>query len=201
MLKEYKTVSQISGPLMMVEGVDNAKYGHIVDIELADGSMRHGQILQVEGDKVLVQVFEGTESINVSGTTVRFLGKPMEMAVSRDILGRVFSGTGVPIDGGPRILPKMKLNINGNPINPYARDYPNEFIQTGISTIDGLNPLVRGQKLPIFSGAGLPHDEITAQLARQATVRGKGEAFAVVFAAMGITFEAAQFFINDLTNT
>lgn len=201
MLKEYKTVSQISGPLMMVEGVDSAKYGHIVDIELADGSMRHGQILQVEGDKVLVQVFEGTESINVSGTTVRFLGKPMEMAVSRDILGRVFSGTGVPIDGGPRILPKMKLNINGNPINPYARDYPNEFIQTGISTIDGLNPLVRGQKLPIFSGAGLPHDEITAQLARQATVRGKGESFAVVFAAMGITFEAAQFFINDLTNT
>jgi V/A-type H+-transporting ATPase subunit B len=201
MLKEYKTVSRISGPLMMVEGVDNAKYGHIVDIELADGSIRHGQILQVEGDIVMVQVFEGTEGINISGTTVRFLGKPMELAVSPDILGRVFSGTGVPKDGGPRILPKMKLNINGNPINPYARDYPNEFIQTGISTIDGLNPLVRGQKLPIFSGAGLPHDEITAQLARQATVRGKGEAFAVVFVAMGITFEAAQFFINDLTNT
>jgi V/A-type H+-transporting ATPase subunit B len=201
MLKEYKTVSEISGPLMMVEGVEGAKYGHIVDIELADGSTRHGQILQVEKDKVLVQVFEGTESINVSGTTVRFLGKPMELAVSPDILGRVFSGTGVPKDGGPAILPKMKLNINGNPINPYARDYPNEFIQTGISTIDGLNPLVRGQKLPIFSGAGLPHDEITAQLARQATVRGKGEAFAVVFAAMGIRFEAAQFFINDLTNT
>ncbi|MCE5185555.1 MAG: V-type ATP synthase subunit B [Planctomycetaceae bacterium] len=201
MLKEYRTVCEISGPLMMVEGVEGAKYGHIVDIELPDGTTRHGQILQVEQDKVLVQVFEGTESINVSGTTVRFLGKPMELAVSRDILGRVFSGTGVPKDGGPAILPKMKLNINGNPINPYARDYPNEFIQTGISTIDGLNPLVRGQKLPIFSGAGLPHDEITAQLARQATVRGKGEAFAVVFAAMGITFEAAQFFINDLTNT
>ncbi len=201
MLKEYKTVSEISGPLMMVEGVDNAKYGQIVDIELADGSMRHGQILQVDGDKVMVQVFEGTEGIDVSGTTVRFLGKPMELAVSPDILGRVFTGTGVPKDGGPAIIPTMKLNINGNPINPYARDYPNEFIQTGISTIDGLNPLVRGQKLPIFSGSGLPHDEITAQLARQAAVRGKGESFAVVFAAMGITFEAAQFFINDLTNT
>ena len=201
MLKEYKTVSKISGPLMLVEGVDNAKYGHIVDIELGDGSIRHGQILQVEKDKVLVQVFEGTESINVSETTVRFLGKPMELSVSKDILGRVFSGTGVPKDNGPTIIPVKKLNINGNPINPYARDYPNEFIQTGISTIDGLNPLVRGQKLPIFSGAGLPHDDITAQIARQASVRGKGESFAVVFAAMGITFEAAQFFINDLTQT
>ncbi|MHC5214934.1 MAG: V-type ATP synthase subunit B [Planctomycetota bacterium] len=201
MLKEYKTVSEISGPLMMVEGIENAKFGHMVDIELTDGTMRHGQILQVQGDKVMVQVFEGTSGIDVSGTTVRFLGKPMELGVSPDILGRVFSGTGVPIDNGPAIIPKMKMNINGNPINPYARNYPNEFIQTGISTIDGLNPLVRGQKLPIFSGSGLPHDEITAQLARQATVRGKGESFAVVFAAMGITFDAAQFFINDLTNT
>ena len=201
MLKEYQTVSEIYGPLMLVEGVDGAKYGHIVDIEIADGSIRHGQILQVEGDKVMVQVFEGTEGINVNKSTVRFLGKPMELAVSRDILGRVFSGIGAPKDGGPAIIPEKKLNINGNPINPYARDLPNEFIQTGISTIDGLNPLVRGQKLPIFSGAGLPHDEITAQLARQATVLGEGEAFAVVFAAMGITFEAAQFFIDDLTNT
>ncbi|MGH2270317.1 V-type ATP synthase subunit B [Anaerohalosphaeraceae bacterium U12dextr] len=201
MLKEYKTVSEIYGPLMLVEGVEMAKYGHIVDIELGDGTVRHGQILQVQNDKVLVQVFEGTEGINVSQTTVRFLGKPMELSVSREMLGRVFSGVGVPKDNGPAILPKKKLNINGNPINPYARDYPNEFIQTGISTIDGLNPLVRGQKLPVFSGSGLPHDEITAQLCRQATVRGKGEQFAVVFAAMGITFEAAQFFINDLTNT
>jgi len=201
MLKEYKTVSEIYGPLMLVEGVEMAKYGHIVDIELGDGSVRHGQILQVQNDKVLVQVFEGTEGINVSQTTVRFLGKPMELSVSREMLGRVFTGVGVPKDNGPAILPKKKLNINGNPINPFARDYPNEFIQTGISTIDGLNPLVRGQKLPVFSGSGLPHDEITAQLCRQATVRGKGEQFAVVFAAMGITFEAAQFFINDLTNT
>lgn len=201
MLKEYKTVSEVYGPLMLVEGVEQAKYGHIVDIELGDGSIRHGQILQVQNDKVMVQVFEGTEGVNISDSTVRFLGKPMELSVSKDMLGRVFTGTGVPKDGGPAILPKKKLNINGNPINPFARDYPNEFIQTGISTIDGLNPLVRGQKLPIFSGSGLPHDEITAQLCRQATVRGKGEQFAVVFAAMGITFEAAQFFINDLTNT
>ena len=201
MLKEYKTVTEIYGPLMMVEGVEDAKYGHIVDIEIADGSIRHGQILQVEKDKVMVQIFEGTEGINVNKSTVRFLGKPMELGLSPEILGRVFSGIGIPKDNGPAIIPKKKMNINGSPINPYARDFPNEFIQTGISTIDGLNPLVRGQKLPIFSGAGLPHDEVAAQLARQATVRGKDESFAVVFAAMGITFEAAQFFINDLTET
>jgi len=201
MLKEYKTVSKIYGPLMLVESVDEAKFGHIVDIEIADGSIRHGQILQVERDKVLVQVFEGTAGIDIDRSTVRFLAKPMELALSPEILGRVFSGIGEPKDDGPAILPEKKMNINGNPINPYARNFPNEFIQTGISTIDGLNPLVRGQKLPIFSGAGLPHDDITAQIARQATVLGKGEEFAVVFAAMGITFEAAQFFINDLTNT
>lgn len=201
MLKEYQTVSSIYGPLMLVEKVDEAKFGHIVDVELGDGSIRHGQVLQVENDKVLIQVFEGTEGIDVKNSTVRFLGKPLALDVSPDILGRVFDGLGNPKDGGPAIIPDMQMDINGNPINPYGRDYPNEFIQTGISTIDGLNPLVRGQKLPIFSGAGLPHDEITAQLARQATVRGKGEAFAVVFAAMGITFEAAQFFINDLTET
>jgi len=186
---------------MLVEKVDEAKFGHIVDVELGDGSIRHGQVLQVENDKVLIQVFEGTEGIDVKNSTVRFLGKPLALDVSPDILGRVFDGLGNPKDGGPAIIPDMQMDINGNPINPYGRDYPNEFIQTGISSIDGLNPLVRGQKLPIFSGAGLPHDEITAQLARQATVRGKGEAFAVVFAAMGITFEAAQFFINDLTET
>lgn len=201
MLKEYQTVSNIYGPLMLVEKVDEAKFGHIVDVELGDGSIRHGQVLQVESDKVLIQVFEGTEGLDVKNSTVRFLGKPLELNVSPDILGRVFDGLGNPNDGGPAIIPDMQMDINGSPINPYGRDYPNEFIQTGISTIDGLNPLVRGQKLPIFSGAGLPHDEITAQLARQATVRGKGEAFAVVFAAMGITFEAAQFFINDLTET
>ena len=201
MLKEYQTVSRIYGPLMLVESVDDAKYAHIVDVELGDGSIRHGQVLQVENDKVLIQVFEGTDGIDVKDSTVRFLGKPLEFGLSPDILGRVFSGLGVPKDGGPEIIPEMSVDINGSPINPYGRDYPNEFIQTGISTIDGLNPLVRGQKLPIFSGAGLPHDEITAQLARQATVLGEGEDFAVVFAAMGITFEAAQFFINDLKET
>jgi len=200
-IKEYQTVTNISGPLMLVEMVDEAKYGHIVDIELGDGSIRHGQILQVENDKVLVQVFEGTRGIDVISSTVRFLAKPLELAVSPDILGRVFSGLGEPIDDGPAIIPQKRLDINSKPINPYARNYPNEFIQSGISTIDGLNPLVRGQKLPIFSGAGLPHDQITAQFARQATVLGKGEDFAVVFAAMGITFEAAQFFIDDLHNT
>ena len=201
MLKEYQTVSSIYGPLMLIESVDEAKFGHIVAVELGDGSVRHGQVLQVENDKVLIQVFEGTDGIDVSESTVRFLGKPLELDVSPELLGRVFSGLGEPKDGGPGIIPEKSLDINGNPINPYARDYPNEFIQTGISTIDGLNPLVRGQKLPVFSGAGLPHDQITAQLARQATVLGKGEEFAVVFAAMGITFEAAQFFINDLQET
>jgi V/A-type H+-transporting ATPase subunit B len=201
MLKEYQTVSSIHGPLMLAEMVDEAKYGHIVDIELSDGSIRHGQILQVERDKVLLQVFEGTRGIDVEEATVRFLGKPLELALSPDILGRVFSGLGEPRDDGPPIIAEQRRDINGNPINPFSRNYPNEFIQTGISTIDGLNPLVRGQKLPVFSGAGLPHDQITAQLARQATVLGKGEEFAVVFAAMGITFEAAQFFIDDLTET
>ncbi len=198
MLKEYQTVTNIYGPLMLVEMVEQAKYGHIVDIELGDGSVRHGQILQVENDKVLIQVFEGTSGIDVDESTVRFLARPMELAVSPEILGRVFTGLGVPQDGGEPLIPDERLDINGRPINPYARDYPNEFIQTGISTIDGLNPLVRGQKLPIFSGAGLPHDDITAQIARQATILGRGEEFAVVFAAMGITFEAAQFFIDDL---
>jgi len=201
MLKEYQTVTNIYGPLMLVEMVDNAKYGHIVEIELGDGSVRHGQVLQVEKDKALVQVFEGTRGIDINNSTVRFLGRPLELAVSPEILGRVFSGLGTPKDNGPAIIAEKRLDINGSPINPYARDYPREFIQTGVSAVDGLNPLVRGQKLPIFSGAGLPHDQMAAQIARQATVLGKGEAFAVVFAAMGITFEAAQFFINDLQET
>jgi V/A-type H+-transporting ATPase subunit B len=201
MLTEYQTVKSISGPLLLVESVDGARYGEIVEIEIGDGSVRHGQILQVDRDKALVQVFEGTEGIDINSTTVRLLGKPQQLAVSPDILGRVFNGTGEPKDGGAKIIAEKRLNINGNPINPYSRDYPNEFIQTGISTIDGLNPIVRGQKLPIFSGSGLPHDEITAQIARQATVLGKDERFAVVFGAMGITFEAAQFFINSLTSS
>jgi len=186
---------------MLVEQVDNARYGEVVQIELGDGSIRNGQILQVERDKVMVQVFEGTEGIDVDKSMVRLLGRPLELAVSGDILGRVFGGLGEPKDDGPAIIPDKKLNINGNAINPFGRDYPNEFIQTGISTIDGLNPIVRGQKLPIFSGSGLPHDDITAQIARQASILGGSESFAVVFAAMGITFEAAQFFIEDLRQT
>jgi len=201
MLKEYQTVAEISGPLMLVQMVDDARYAQIVDIELSDGSMRHGQILQVDHDKALVQVFEGTRGVDVDQCTVRFLGRPLELGVSPDILGRVFSGLGEPKDDAPPVIPDKMMNINGSPINPYGRDYPIEFIQTGISTIDGLNPLVRGQKLPIFSGSGLPHDDITAQIARQATILAKGEEFAVVFAAMGITFEAAQFFIDDLRQT
>ena len=198
MLKEYQTVNSIAGPLMLIESVDEAKYGDIVEIELGDGSRRNGQILQVENDKVLVQVFEGTDGIDVKNSTVRFMSKPLQFPVSPDILGRVFSGLGEPMDNGPEIIPDKKLGINGAPINPFGRDYPNEFIQTGVSTIDGLNPIVRGQKLPIFSASGLPHDDITAHIARQATILGEGEEFSVVFAAMGITFEAAQFFINDL---
>ncbi len=202
MLKEYQTVSSIYGPLMLIESVDDAKYAHIVDVELGDGSIRHGQVLQVENDKVLVQVFEGTDGIDVKDSTVRFLGKPLELGLSPDILGRVFSGLGVPKDGGPEIIPEKRIDINGNPINPYARDYPNEFIQTGISTIDGLNTLVRGQKLPIFSGSGLPHNRMAAQIARQAkVVGGGGENFAVVFAAMGITFEEYDFFRSDFQKT
>jgi len=201
MLREYQTVSRIAGPLMLVESVDGAKFGHIVRITLADGSVRNGQILQVENETVLVQVFEGTDGIDVDQSSVKFLARPLQMPVSPDLLGRVFTGLGVAKDDGAEIIPEKLADINGRPINPYARDYPNEFIQTGISTIDGLNPLVRGQKLPIFSGAGLPHDQMTAQFARQATVLGQQEAFAVVFAAMGITFEAAQFFIDDLQKT
>jgi len=200
-VKEYRTVTNIAGPLMLVEMVEEGRYGHIVEIDMPDGTRRHGQILQVENDTVLVQVFEGTQGLDIENSSVRFIGKSLEFAAAPDILGRVFDGLGRPKDGAAAVIADKRIGINGNPINPYARDYPNEFIQTGISTIDGLNPLVRGQKLPIFSGAGLPHDDITAQLARQATVLGQKETFAVVFAAMGITFEAAQFFIDDLRRT
>ncbi|NIA06689.1 MAG: V-type ATP synthase subunit B [Actinobacteria bacterium] len=201
MLKEYRTVGSISGPLLLVESVTEAKYGHIVEIELPDGSLRRGQILEVDRDKLLIQVFEGTNGIDIPSSCIRILGRGVELALAPEILGRVFGGLGTPRDDGPAIIAQRWADINGSPINPYARDYPNEFIQTGISTIDGLNPLVRGQKLPIFSGSGLPHNRLAVQLARQATVLGSGEAFAVVFAAMGITFDEAQLFINDLTDT
>ena len=201
MLKEYKSVTEVMGPLMIVEGVEGVTYEELVEIQLHTGEKRRGRVIEIEGSKAMVQIFEGSTGININETTVRFLGRPLELGVSGDMVGRVFDGLGNPIDDGPKIIPDKKLDINGSPINPVSRDYPSEFIQTGISTIDGLNTLVRGQKLPIFSGAGLPHNEVAAQIARQATVLGKGDKFAVVFAAMGITFEEAQFFIDDFTKT
>lgn len=201
MIKEYHTVSEISGPLMLVEKVENVKFEELVEVELSSGEVRRGRVLEVSEDTALVQLFEGARGVSARGTKVRFLGKGVELPVSEDILGRVFDGQGRPIDDGPEILPEKRLDINGNPLNPYARDYPSEFIQTGISCIDGLNTLVRGQKLPIFSGAGLPHSKMAVQIARQAKVLGTGEDFAVVFAAMGITFEEADYFISDFRET
>lgn len=201
MLKEYQTVREVVGPLMVVEGVEGAQYEELVEIELRNGEKRRGRVLEVNGDKATVQLFEGSAGINLQSTTVRFLGRPLELGVSNDMIGRIFDGLGRPKDDGPAIIPEKKIDINGVPINPVSRDYPDEFIQTGISCIDGLNTLVRGQKLPIFSGSGLPHNEVAAQIARQAKVLGTGENFAVVFAAMGITFEEATFFIDDFTKT
>ncbi|RKZ19747.1 V-type ATP synthase subunit B [bacterium] len=198
---EYRTVNDIAGPLMLVEEVEGVKYGELVEIILPDGSKRNGQVLEVHHDRALIQVFEGTQGIDIPETRVVFRGKGIELSLSPDILGRVFNGLGDPIDGGPEIIPVVKRDINGAPINPYAREYPNEFIQTGISAIDGLNPLVRGQKLPFFSGSGLPHNRLAAQVARQAKVLGKEEKFAVVFGAMGITFEEANFFMEDFRRT
>ncbi len=201
MLKEYKTVSEVVGPLMVVEGVEGVKYEELVEIEIQTGEKRRGRVLEVNGDKAMIQLFEGSSGINLKNTSVRFLGRPLELGVSPDMIGRIFDGLGRPKDNGPKIIPEKKVDTNGVPINPVSRDYPDEFIQTGISCIDGLNTLVRGQKLPIFSGSGLPHNELAAQIARQANVLGSEEKFAVVFAAMGITFEEAQFFIDDFTRT
>ncbi|MBC7088453.1 MAG: V-type ATP synthase subunit B [Tissierellales bacterium] len=201
MRKEYNTVREVVGPLMIVEGVEGVKFDELVDIELKNGEKRRGRVLELNGDRAMVQLFEGSAGINLNSTKVRFLGRPLELGVSEDMIGRIFDGLGRPKDNGPKIIPEKRLDINGSPINPVARDYPEEFIQTGISCIDGLNTLVRGQKLPIFSGSGLPHGEVAAQIARQARVLGSGEKFAVVFAAMGITFEEAQFFIDDFTST
>ncbi len=201
MLKEYMTVREVVGPLMVVDGVDGVKYDELVEIEMANGLIRRGKVLEVNGDKAMIQLFESSAGINLPTSKVRFLGKPLTLGVSEDMIGRVFDGMGAPKDNGPRIIPEKRMDINGTPINPVARDYPSEFIQTGISAIDGLNTLVRGQKLPIFSGSGLPHADLAAQIARQAKVLGSGDKFAVVFAAMGITFEEAQFFIDDFTRT
>ena len=201
MIREYKTIEEVAGPLMLVRKVDGVKYDELGEIELPDGSVRRCRVLEVNGDNVLVQLFESSAGLNLAQSKVRFLGHGVELGVSSDMLGRVFSGMGEVIDGGPEIIPEKMLDINGTPINPAARNYPSEFIQTGISTIDGLNTLVRGQKLPIFSGSGMPHANLAAQIARQAKVRGTDTNFAVVFAAVGITFEEADFFISDFKRT
>ena len=201
MIKEYKTIESINGPLMVVRRVSGVTYDELVEIELSDGSLRRGKVLEVNGDSAVVQLYEAAAGINLAESKVRFLGHPLELAVSEDMLGRVFSGMGVPIDGGPAILPEAHRDINGLAMNPAARDYPDEFIQTGISTIDGLNTLVRGQKLPIFSGSGLPHNQLAAQIARQARVLDDESKFAVVFAAIGITFEESEYFVQVFTRT
>lgn len=201
MIREYKTISEIASPLMMVKGVEGVTYDELAEIELPSGEKRRCKVLEVNGDTAVVQLFESAQGINLAASKVRFLGHPLELGVSEDMLGRVFNGMGEPIDGGPAILPEANMDINGLPMNPASRAYPAEFIQTGVSTIDGLNTLVRGQKLPIFSCSGLPHAALAAQIARQARVLGDDEAFAVVFAAIGITFEESEYFINDFRRT
>lgn len=201
MLKEYKSIKEIVGPLMLVEGVDGVKYDELVEICGKDGDIRSGKVLEVNGDKALVQLFEPSQGIQMSTSKARFLGKSIELPVAEEMLGRVFDGMGRPKDGGPEIIPEKRMDINGQPMNPAARDYPDEFIQTGVSAIDGLNTLVRGQKLPVFSASGLPHADLAAQIARQAKVLNADDKFAVVFAAVGITFEEAEFFISDFRKT
>lgn len=201
MIKEYRTISEVAGPLMLVQGVEHVTYDELGEIQLQNGEIRQCKVLEVDGRNALVQLFESAAGINLAESKVRFLGRGIELPVSEDMLGRVFDGLGRPVDGGAEIIADKRMDINGLPINPAARNYPAEFIQTGISAIDGLNTLVRGQKLPIFSGSGLPHAELAAQIARQARVLGSQENFAVVFAAIGITFEEAEFFISDFTRT
>ena len=199
--KEFRTVENIVGPLILVRGAEHVGYGEIAEIKMPDGTLRRGKVLDTQEDKVLVQVFEGTSGMEPASTQVRFIGKGLEIGLSPDMVGRIFDGFGRPIDNGPPIIPEKFANVNGVPMNPYARNFPDEFIQTGISTIDVLNPLVRGQKLPVFSGSGLPHSRIAAQIARQATVLRSTEKFGVVFCAMGITFEESNFFIQDFERT
>ena len=201
MIREYKTIEEINGPLMVVRKVQGVTYDELAEIELTDGSVRRCKVLEVNGDSAVVQLFENSAGINLRDSKVRFLGHPLQLAVSGDMLGRVFNGMGQPIDGGPAILAEEYRDINGLPMNPAARNYPNEFIQTGVSSIDGLNTLVRGQKLPIFSGSGLPHANLAAQIARQAKVLEGESQFAVVFAAIGITFEESEFFVSEFKRT
>ena len=202
MIKEYRTISEVSGPLMLVKNVEGVTYDELGEIELPSGERRLCQVLEIDGPDALVQLFDSSAGINLAKSKVRFLGHPLQLGVSEDMLGRVFDGMGNPIDGGPDILPDAYMDINGLPMNPAARNYPSEFIQTGVSAIDGLNTLVRGQKLPIFSGSGLPHAALAAQIARQAKVLGDDAGnFAVVFAAIGITFEESEYFIQEFRRT
>ena len=201
MYKEYKTIREVVGPLMLVEGVEGVKYDEWVEVVQENGETRRGKVLEVKDDKAVVQLFENTQGLKISTAKARFLGRSMSLAVSEDMLGRVFSGLGEPRDGGASVMPEKVMDVNGMPINPAARDYPNEFIQTGISAIDGLNTLVRGQKLPVFSMSGLPHADLAAQIARQAKVLSSDDKFAVVFAAIGITYEEAEYFIEDFRRT
>ncbi len=201
MFKEYKTIKEVVGPIMLVEGVEGVKYNELVEVIQSNGEVRRGKVLEVNRDKALVQLFESAQGLQISTSKAKFVGRSQELAVSEDMLGRVFDGMGNPRDGGAPIIPKKKMDINGEPINPAARDYPNEFIQTGISAIDGLNTLVRGQKLPVFSMSGLPHAELAAQIARQAKVLNSDEKFAVVFAAVGITYEESEYFVQDFKKT
>lgn len=201
MRKDYKTIREVVGPLMLVDQVKGATYDELVEIHQANGELRKGKVLTVDGDKALVQLFEDSQGLQPATAKARFLGHGIQLGVSPAMLGRVFDGMGSPIDRGPAIIPEEYKDINGEPMNPAAREYPSEFIQTGVSAIDGLNTLVRGQKLPVFSGSGLPHAQLAAQIARQARVRGTDEKFAVVFAAVGITFEEANFFMQDFNRT
>ena len=201
MYKEYKTIKEVVGPLMLVEGVEGVKYDELVEVTQENGEVRRGKVLEVRDDKAVVQLFENTQGLKIATSKARFLGRSLTLAVSQDMLGRVFDGMGNPRDNGAPVIPEKRMDINGEPINPAARNYPNEFIQTGVSAIDGLNTLVRGQKLPVFSMSGLPHAELAAQIARQAKVRNSDSKFAVVFAAIGITFEESEFFIQDFRRT
>ncbi|MCR1808641.1 V-type ATP synthase subunit B [Haploplasma modicum] len=200
-IKEFKNVKEVVGPLMLVDKVSGVKYDELVQVKQADGTVKYGKVLEVDNDTAVVQLFESSQGLKIDDAKVVFLGHGVELSLSPDILGRVFDGMGNPTDNKGAIIPEQRRDINGSPLNPVARDFPSEFIQTGISAIDGLNTLVRGQKLPIFSGSGLPHSKLAAQIARQATVRGDNEEFAVVFAAIGITFEEAEYFIEDFKRT
>ncbi len=201
MPRQYRTIEEVAGPLMLVRGVEGVAYDEMGEIELPGGELRRCRVLEINGQDALVQLFESAIGISPEESQVRFLGKGLDLALAPDMLGRVFSGMGTPMDDAPPVIPEFRRDINGSPLNPAARDYPNEFIETGISAIDGLNTLVRGQKLPIFSASGLPHNQLAAQIARQAKVLGDDEEFAVVFAAMGITYEDADFFVSDFRRT